>query len=144
MDRRLFPDVATLVESRQTRQAQQHGNSSSLRTFKVNDTLYVRDFTSSSSKWLPWTVVKVTGPLSYRVQLSSGETVHCHVDTIHPRHVSIQPVQPQHVSDNSTEFSCWTYPHLAPQLKLTTPANSLTVLYVDRLDIVLHLTVLGY
>ena len=100
---RLFPDVAARVESRQTRQAQQHDNSRSLRTFKVNDTVYVRDFTSSSTKWLPGTVVTVTGPLSYHVQLSSGETVRRHVDAIHPRHVSIQPAQPQQVSDDSTE-----------------------------------------
>ena len=71
----LFPDVASRVESRQTRQAQQHNNSHPLRTFKVGDAVYVRDFTSSATKWLPGTVVRVTGPLSYHVQLPSGETV---------------------------------------------------------------------
>jgi hypothetical protein len=98
---RLFPDVAGRVESRQTRQVQQHNNSHSLRTFKVTDTVYVRDFTSSSTKWLPGTVVKITGPLSYHVKLSTGETVRRHVDAIHPRYELSQPAQPQQVTDDS-------------------------------------------
>ena len=98
----LFPDVAGRVESRQTRQALQHNNSHPLRTFKVKDTVYVRDFSSSSTKWLPGTVVKVTGPLSYHVQLSSGETVRRHVDAVYPRHVSLQPAQPQQDTDDTS------------------------------------------
>ena len=99
----LFPDVASRVENRQTRQAVQHNNSRPLRSFKLNDTVYVRDFSSSAAKWLPGTVVKVTGPLSYHVQLSSGDVVRRHVDAVHSRHIPLQPARSQQAMDDTTE-----------------------------------------
>ena len=139
---RLFPDVAARVESRQTRQAQQHDNSRSLRTFKVNDTVYVRDFTSSSTKWLPGTVVTVTGDLCHTTfsPLRERQSVATSMPSIHVMFLfSLHNRSRSAMILLRTTFSCRTYPHLAPQL--TTPTNPLTFPYVDRLDIVLHLTV---
>ena len=76
-------------------------NTPLLHTFQVNDTVYVQDFTSTSTTWLPGVVVKVTGPLSYHVQLSTGDTVRLHVDAIHPRYEHSPPVHSQQVMNDS-------------------------------------------
>ena len=51
-----------------TTQAQQRNSSHSLRTFSINDRVYVKDFSTTPVAWLPGKIVKVTGPLSYHVE----------------------------------------------------------------------------
>ena len=51
--------------------------------------MYVQDFTTRKPKWIPGTVVKVTGPLSYMIKLQDGTTVHRHVDHVRKRENSI-------------------------------------------------------
>ena len=44
---------------------------------------YAENFsTTSDIKWLPGKVTKITGPLSYVIELSDGNTVRRHVDHI--------------------------------------------------------------
>ena len=50
----------------------------------------LRIFTGSSPKRVQGTVVKVTGPLSYHVELESGHTVRRHVDSLRVRHAMVQ------------------------------------------------------
>ncbi len=85
----LFPDITQRVEKQQSKQAQQHDNSKPLRTFAVGDTVYVRDFTTASPTWIPGKVTKVTGPLSYHVELESGCVVRRHVDAIRRRDIRV-------------------------------------------------------
>ena len=47
---------------------------------EVGDKNFAQNFTQIEPKWLPGTVVQVTGPLSYHVQLQNGSTVHRCVD----------------------------------------------------------------
>ena len=84
---RLFPDTSQRVEEKQAKQALQHDTSKPLRTFKVNDTVYVKDFSTASPTWIPGKVVKVTGPLSYHVELQTGRIVRRHVDAVRRREV---------------------------------------------------------
>jgi len=92
---RLFPDLTKRVENQQVKQAQHHDSSKPLRTFQVADTVYVRDFCTSRLTWIPGKIVKVTGPLSYHVELLSGQVVRRHVDAIQPRKTLVRkPVQP--------------------------------------------------
>ena len=63
-----FPDTSQRVESQQRKQKQAHDSAAPLRSFCVGDTVYAKNFTGSSPKWLLGTVVKVTGPLSYHVE----------------------------------------------------------------------------
>ena len=67
------------------------------------DSVYVRDFTVRPLKWIPGTVVKVTGPLSYHIQLLSGETVRRHVDAMHPWRTTVEPAQPQQMDDSTLD-----------------------------------------
>ena len=58
-------------------------------------------------------MVKVTGSLSYHVQLSSGEVVRCHADAVHSRHTTFQPEQSQQATDDTTENDIFL-PNLPP------------------------------
>ncbi len=58
---RLFPDLTEKVEQKQAKQAEQHDSSKPLRTFKVGDTVYIKDFSTTPTTWIPGRVVKVTG-----------------------------------------------------------------------------------
>ena len=91
-----FPDTSQRVESQQQKQKQAHDSTVPLRSFHVGDTVYAENFTGSPPKWLQGTVVKVTGPLSYHVELESGHTVRRHVDSLRVRHEMVQ----QNNSDN--------------------------------------------
>ncbi len=71
----LFPVVHDKVESSQRRQKNNHDNSRPIRSFKVGDLVYAEDFRVFKSKWMKGIVVKVTGPLSYLIELLTGGTV---------------------------------------------------------------------
>ena len=49
---RLFPDHTQKVENQQSKQAQYHDTSKPLRTFKVGDTVYVKDFSTQPNSQL--------------------------------------------------------------------------------------------
>lgn len=92
---RLFPDLSQRVEKKQSKQAEHHDTAKPLRTFKVGDFVYVKDFSSPKNSWIPGTVTKVTGPLSYHVKVQSGNVVRRHVDAVRKRDVLRQLPQPQ-------------------------------------------------
>ena len=70
---RLFPDLQQHVQKKQAEQAASHNNSKPLRSFKVGDLIYTKDFSSTPLIWIPGTVAKVTGPLSYHIELGDGK-----------------------------------------------------------------------
>ena len=110
---RLFPDHTVRVQDQQLKQAQQHDTSKPLRTFKVGDTVYVRDFSTPSSTWIPGEVTKVTGPLSYHVQLESGQVVRRHVDAVRKRE-SRSPPLPHVQSEADDEENDLYLPSMPP------------------------------
>ena len=56
-------------------------NSSIPRQFKVGDKLYAKDF-SGKGKWIPDSVIKVTGPLPYKLNTQSGHFIRHHLDQL--------------------------------------------------------------
>ena len=96
----LFPNMERHALKQQAKQARYHDNTKHLRAFSV-DQVYAKDFSSADITWAPGTVIKVTGPLSYHVQLCDGHAVCRHVDAICKRHNHQDPVQ--HIPTSSTE-----------------------------------------
>ena len=62
-----------------------HDGKKSVRQFALKDPVYTENFTNKKPKWLPGTVAKITGPLSYVIELRNGMTVRRHVDSIRKR-----------------------------------------------------------
>ena len=100
---RLFPDLSQRVEKHQSRQAEQHDNAKPLRSFKVDDPVYVKDFSTPNNAWIPGKVVKVTGPLSYHVEVQPGKVVRRHVDAVRKHYVVLPLPQSQETTTSSFE-----------------------------------------
>ena len=83
----LFPDLPHHVQKKQAKQAASHDNSKPLRSFTVGDLVYTKDFSSSPLMWIPGTIVRITGPLSYHVELCDGRVIRRHVNAVCTRHV---------------------------------------------------------
>ena len=95
---RLFPDLQHRVQKKQAEQAASHDNSKPLRSFHVGDLVFTKDFSSTPLLWIPGTVVKVSGPLSYHIELRDGRVVRRHVDAVRSRKLTA-PSSP--LSDSS-------------------------------------------
>ena len=88
---RLFPDLQVRVQKKQASQATNHDTSKPLRSFGINDPVYTKDFYSSPLTWIPGTIAKVTGPLSYWIKLGNGHVVRRHVDAVRSRKANVEP-----------------------------------------------------
>ena len=72
------------VLEKQTRQKLTHDYHAKHREIKVDDSVYLKDFRRSKS-CISGTVVERTGPVSAKVQLSTGEVIQRHQDQIRIR-----------------------------------------------------------
>lgn len=88
----LRPDVASKVAEQQNRQKVYHDRSATLRTFQIGDRVLVRDFRDYNGKWAVGSIVRCTGPCSYKVQVGSLVWKR-HVD--HLRATSIPVADPE-------------------------------------------------
>lgn len=82
--------------------------------------MFVRDFSSVKVKWIPGTIFKVTGSLSYHVQVSTG-VVRCHVDNIHCRS-SEDSVEADLSEESLTKWPNFSLP--AEEVSVPVPAHS--------------------
>ena len=85
----IHPDVSHKAIDRQFKSCQEQ---STPRKFQVNDHLFARNYIGSR-KWIPVSVVKITGPVSYLVKTESGAVIRRHVDQLRVRYSS-EPDQP--------------------------------------------------
>ena len=91
----MHPDIYKKVKDKQDKVSQT--NLCAVRKFSVGDTLFARNY-SGKIKWIPVTVIKITGPVSYRVQTTSGNVIKRHVNQLHFLHAEDQ------VMDSSDDF----------------------------------------
>ena len=69
------------MSQHQKAQKLHHDKTSLEREFRVNDSVYVRNF-GRGEKWIPGEIVKSTGPVSYKVKTNDGLLVSRHADQI--------------------------------------------------------------
>ena len=75
------------TETRKSQQPRQK-----IHTFSIRDKLYAKNF-SGSSAWFPFTVIKITGPVSYLVETESGIVIHRYVDQLRSRYTDSKKLQ---------------------------------------------------
>ena len=68
----LHPDtmISERVEHKQQVQGATCNTNKPLRQFKIGNTMFAEDFTSSKQKWIEGTITDITGPLSYKIKLT--------------------------------------------------------------------------
>jgi transposase InsO family protein len=110
----ITPNLQRKVEKRQDKQKKHFDKGAKPKEFKIQETVWVRDY-QGNTKWVPGTIEKKTGPLSYIVNLENGLTWRRHADQLRhrevnkpesetPELVSIpdQPNQPNQVEPSQT------------------------------------------
>jgi hypothetical protein len=77
---RVKPSMTRSVEKSQEKMRGQIRTK--LRSFSVGDNVLVRDYRKRDHKWIPGVIHRNTGPLSYEVEVSPGNTWRRHTDQI--------------------------------------------------------------
>ena len=80
----LRPNTSDRVERKQQQQKFRHDGCGQTRTFRIGDTVFVRNY-GAGSVWLPAKIVESTGPVSFRVVLEDGRNRCCHQDQLRSR-----------------------------------------------------------
>ena len=93
----LRPNTSDRVERRQLQQKQRHDGCRHPRTFRVGDSVFVRNH-GVGSVWLPGKIVRSTGPVSFMVVLEDGRNRRCHQDQLRLRVVSDGPPEMSQIS----------------------------------------------
>ena len=82
-----------------------HDTNCKLREFDAGDAVYIRNF-KGTPLWLPGTIDKCRGPVSYSVKLQNGTVLKRHVDHIKGRQASTNDI----VGPEDGFYSVGTYP----------------------------------
>ena len=75
----LHPDTTQRVLQRVLQKQETTPISKKVKKFSVGDLAYARNYTGGE-KWIPVTITKITGPVSYVVSLNNGTTMRRHLD----------------------------------------------------------------
>ena len=94
----LKPDQGRLVTSRQAAQKPQ-SHKHTLRVFTIGSAVMVRNY-RRPDKWVPGTIVRKLGPVTYQVDLGRGNLVKCHSDQLTTR---LEPPSGEHSKTNETQ-----------------------------------------
>ena len=86
--------VHSRVQAKQSSQIKNHCRRPRKAEFPVNSKVMARNYGRYGGKWIPATIDKITGPLSYRCRLDDGEKIKRHQDQLHRRADSVSPAPP--------------------------------------------------
>ena len=101
----LQPNLTSKVQQSQLTQQQYHNTKKHYRQFVEGGLVYAENFSATSDiKWLPGKVTQITGPLSYVIELSDGNTVCRHVDHIKARENDQDDVQNPERDDTNWDY----------------------------------------
>ena len=99
------------MEHRLSQQKKTHDQRAKERCFEEGQKVYVKNY-RGGQRWLPGSIEKVTGPLSFHVKLTNGQTVRCHQDQLRHREAEGPPVV------NTDDFGTF------PEVEITEQANT--------------------
>ncbi|XP_062583836.1 uncharacterized protein K02A2.6-like [Saccostrea cucullata] len=75
-----WPSLTRTVDQSQERMRSKI--TTKLRNFNIGDHVLVRDYRKGDQKWIPGIIHRITGPISYEVEVSPGNVWRRHVDQI--------------------------------------------------------------
>ena len=106
----LKPNLKGIVEARQAAQKKHHDHHSKLRTLSVGSPVMVRDF-RHANKWIPGTVARKLGPVTYHVNITDGKILKRHIDNL-TRRLEPQLTAPDADADTAIVQDNFQYPDL--------------------------------
>ena len=78
------PSLEKRVRSRISKQKEDHDRTAKERILVEGQKVYAKNF-RGKPRWLPGTIIQVSGPLSFRVELLDGRVMRCHQDQLRAR-----------------------------------------------------------
>ena len=90
----LKPHTADRVERKQLAQKSQHDRHACDRVFTEEDPVFVRNY-HQGDKWLPGVISEKTGPVSFKVTMTTGQDRCCHQDQIRKRSPDVEVPNPE-------------------------------------------------
>ena len=87
----MIPDLNHQVQSKQALQQLDHDKHTRLRHFSEGEKVFVKNQRPGGNPWLPGEIIEITGPVSYRVQLSDGTARQTHQDSLRKRSCEANP-----------------------------------------------------
>ncbi|KAL7837373.1 hypothetical protein SRHO_G00270840 [Serrasalmus rhombeus] len=81
-------DFRGQVRQKQLKQKEYHDHQARERSVNIGEEVYTQNFAPGPT-WIPGTVEKRTGPVSYSITLGSGNTVRRHIDQVRCRHPTV-------------------------------------------------------
>lgn len=101
----LKPDMSAVVAKHQLQQKKAHDKRvKTLRTFSLGERVLVRDFRHPKKLWIPGTILKQRGPLTYDVQVGHRQ-VKVHVDHLRASKASSWPSGTD--SEDATDYAAY-------------------------------------
>jgi len=111
----MLPDLSIWVQDKQANQKHHHDQHSQPRTLQVGDAVYVWVLPTNNT-WVPGTIAKVLGPMSYLITLEDGTSVCRHIDHLHSRSATSDS------QDTTTPPLDWTDFSSLPQTESQAPS----------------------
>ena len=110
----MLPDLSSRVQDKQANQKHHHDQHSQPHTLQVGDAVYVQVLPTNNT-WVPGTIAKVLGPMSYLITLEDGTSVRRHIDHLRSRSATSDS------QDTTTPPLDWTDFSSLPQTKSQAP-----------------------
>ena len=108
----LKPDHRKLVEARQAAQEKPRDKHTRLRNLLSGSSVMARDYRGTNT-WVSGTIVRKLGPVTYQVNIGSGNLVKRHIDQLTQR-LEAQPLVPE-TTENPTVEDNFQYPAIVEQ-----------------------------
>ena len=102
----LRPDLDHRVQSKQARQQLDHDKHTRLRHFSEGEKVFVKNQRPGGNPWLPGEIIEITGPVSYRVQLSDGTARRTHQDYLRKRSCEVDQCESEQ-SETAEDSDSW-------------------------------------
>lgn len=110
----MLPDLSIRVQDKQANQKHHRDQHSQPRSLQVGDAMYVQVLPTNNT-WVPGTIAKVLGPMSYLITLEDGTSVRRHIGHLHSRSATSDS------QDTTTPPLDWTDFSSLPQTKSQAP-----------------------
>ena len=107
----LKPHTADRVERKQLAQKSQHDRHARDRVFTEEDPVFVRNY-HQGDKWLPGVISEKTGPVSFKVTMTTSQDRRCHQDQIRKDHQMLKFRIPKHLMCLTHPLLLWKRKHL--------------------------------
>ena len=111
----LKPNIGQKVAAKQQQQKNFHDTHCRERTFSVGERVFIKN-NAKGQKWIPGSITKQTGPVSFKVKLHNGKIIRCHQDQLRKREIDDSALTQQSPLLTDDDLTMFTGNGITPQV----------------------------